>query len=147
MAAPATNTQTTLAYHMIPARTLHIHVAGCGEWTAGGKLTFSLYNQDGSNLLIATNNNPALTGTADKFTYDGIIYVTCYTADAGGTCRVSGNIKVFDQAGSLCGGWGFYCASALSLDTTVTHKWRVTANFDTNTNYLHSNTVNIINVA
>lgn len=147
MATPATNTQTTSAGFLIPARTLMLHAAGCGEWVNGGKMQFNLYNGDGTNLLISTNNLTILTGTADKFTYDGIIYVNCYTQDVAGTCRVSGNIKIFDQAGALCGGWGFYCPTALALDCSRTHKWRLTANFDTNGNFLHSNTVNIINVA
>lgn len=146
MSTSATNTQTTLAYHMIPARTLHIDVAGSGFFGGGGKIQFNLYNGDGTNLLIQTGNFAPLSNT--EFCYSGIIYVTCYTADVAGTCRVSGIIHMVDAGSSAnMGGWGFYCVSSLPLDTTVTHKWRVTANFDTNGNTIDSNTVNIINVA
>lgn len=146
MAAPATNTQTTLAFHMIPARTLHIHVAGCGEFSAG-KLQFNLYNQDGTNLLISTNNLPPVS-YATKMTYSGIIYVNDYLPDSGGTCTVNGIIHMVDSDTSVyMGGWGFYCPTALALDCSHSHKWRLTANFNTGGNTLNSNTVNIINVA
>ena len=144
MAAPATNTQTTLAFHMIPARTLHIHVAGCGNFVEG-KLQFNLYNLDGTNLLISTVNNPPANYA--EFNYSGIIYVNCYLPDTGGTCTVSGIIHMVDNTtAAYMGGWGFYCPTALALDCSRTHKWRLTNNFDTN-GTMYSNTVNIINVA
>ncbi len=81
-------------------------------------------------------------------TYSGIIYVNDYLPDSGGTCTVNGIIHMVDSDTSVyMGGWGFYCPTALALDCSHSHKWRLTANFNTGGNTLNSNTVNIINVA